>query len=248
MSAIWNSDNPWARLPWVGPVAVAVAFAALLGFIRLTLEQPPLPAPPRPVIVSMLELPPPPASQPTVSPIPQPEPAKPAEVSPPEPKPIEVPPPPKPVKVVKIKPKPVKPPPEKPVIPPPINNPPPEPVPESAPPVKAETPPPAPATPASPPAAEHQLGGGNMSARAIYKPMPEIPDELRQRNLNLVAVARFHVGVDGTADVELVEATPVLQLNQVLLATLKKWRFFPALQDGKPIASAVDIRIPITVQ
>ncbi len=240
MSAVWRIDSPWARLPWVGPLAVVVAFAALLGFVRLTLEQPPLAPPPRSVIVSILELPPR-----------EPEPVKPVEVLPPESKPLEVPPPPKPAKIPKLKPKPVKPPPEKPVVSPPVNNPPPEPIPESAPSVKAETPPPvAPVTqpPATPPATEHELGGGYMSARAVYKPMPEIPDELRQRNLNVVAVARFHVGADGTADVELIEATPVLQLNQALLDTLKKWRFFPALKEGKPIASVVDIRIPITVQ
>jgi periplasmic protein TonB len=87
-----------------------------------------------------------------------------------------------------------------------------------------------------------------MSARAIYKPMPELPDEFRRRNIELVAVARFRVGADGSAQVDLIEPTSDPELNRVLLESLKRWKFFPALQDGKPVASHIDIRIPISVR
>jgi len=87
-----------------------------------------------------------------------------------------------------------------------------------------------------------------MGARAIYKPMPDIPDELRHRNLHFEAMARFRVATDGAAEVELTEATPVPSLNRALLEALKKWRFFPAMEEGRPIASTIDIRIPIQVQ
>jgi protein TonB len=87
-----------------------------------------------------------------------------------------------------------------------------------------------------------------MSARAIYRPMPEIPDTLRRRNVNVVAVALFHVGADGSATVELVQATFEPSLNRALLDTLKTWRFFPALENGKPITSTIEIRIPISVR
>ena len=46
----------------------------------------------------------------------------------------------------------------------------------------------------------------------------------------------------------LVTPTSDPELNRVLLETLKRWRFFPALQEGKPVASTVDIRIPISVR
>jgi protein TonB len=87
-----------------------------------------------------------------------------------------------------------------------------------------------------------------MSARAIYKPMPELPDELRRRNIELVAVARFRVAANGSAQVELIEPTSDPELNRVLLESLKRWKFFPALQDGKPVTSNIDIRIPISVR
>jgi protein TonB len=87
-----------------------------------------------------------------------------------------------------------------------------------------------------------------MGARAIVKPMPEIPEPLRRHDLDLVAVARFRVAVDGSAQVELIEPTSDPQLNRVLLEALRRWRFFPAIENGKPVASTIDIRIPISVR
>ena len=87
-----------------------------------------------------------------------------------------------------------------------------------------------------------------MGARALYKPMPEIPDALRRRSLELVALARFKVAADGSAQVELIEPTSEPDLNRALLEALKRWRFFPAMQDGKAVASSVDIRIPVSVK
>jgi periplasmic protein TonB len=87
-----------------------------------------------------------------------------------------------------------------------------------------------------------------MGARALYKPMPELPDALRQRNMEMVAVARFSVAADGSAQVALIEPTSDPDLNRALLDSLKRWKFFPAMQDGKPVASNIDIRIPISVK
>jgi len=87
-----------------------------------------------------------------------------------------------------------------------------------------------------------------MGARAIYKPLPEIPEALRYRNIEVVAVARFSVAASGAAEVDLVEPTSDPDLNRVLVESLKRWRFFPAMQDGKPVASTVDVRIPISVK
>ena len=87
-----------------------------------------------------------------------------------------------------------------------------------------------------------------MGARALYQPLPEVPEEVRRRAIDLVAVARFRVAANGSAEVELIQPTPDAALNRALLQTLKKWRFFPALEGGKPQASTIDIRIPISVR
>jgi protein TonB len=106
---------------------------------------------------------------------------------------------------------------------------------------------PPPIAPAQP-STEQRPGGNSMGARVLYQTLPEIPDDLRRRNINFVALARFHVAANGSAQVELVEATPEPTLNRELLTTLSKWRFFPAMEQGKPVASVVEIRVPITVK
>jgi protein TonB len=87
-----------------------------------------------------------------------------------------------------------------------------------------------------------------MGARAIYKPMPEITEELRHQKIDVVAVARFRVDANGSAQVDLIEPTGDPGLNRALLDSLRRWRFFPGMEEGKPVISTVDIRIPISVK
>jgi periplasmic protein TonB len=100
----------------------------------------------------------------------------------------------------------------------------------------------------SPTAAAASSGSVTMGARALYKPMPDFPEELRRRPWNVVAVASFHVGADGSATVTLVQATVDPLINAALMVALHKWRFIPALENGHPVASIIEIRIPIVVR
>jgi len=100
----------------------------------------------------------------------------------------------------------------------------------------------------SAPVTRNPTGGVTMGARALYQPMPEIPEELRHRELAVVAMARFHVAADGSATVTLLQATADPRLNAALMSALQKWRFFPAMDNGRPIASTIDIRVPIEVR
>jgi len=88
----------------------------------------------------------------------------------------------------------------------------------------------------------------NGGARAIVRPMPQIPDDLREGAFNSVALARFHIAVDGSVKVELAKPTPNPRLNRILLDSLKKWRFMPAIQNGKPVASTEEIVVKIEVK
>ncbi len=92
------------------------------------------------------------------------------------------------------------------------------------------------------------LGSDSLGARAIYSPVPKIPDDLREEVFAAVAVAHFQVTYDGTVKVSLVTPTPNPRLNEIILDTLKQWRFFPAVKGGVAIDSAFDVRIPISVQ
>ena len=92
------------------------------------------------------------------------------------------------------------------------------------------------------------IGNDSLGARALYSPLPTIPDDLREEVFQAVAVARFKVTRDGAAQVALVKPTTNSELNELLLSTLKQWRFQPAVKDGVPIDSVFELRIPITVQ
>jgi len=92
------------------------------------------------------------------------------------------------------------------------------------------------------------FGGGSNDPRAIYAPVPTIPDDLRDEVLEATAIALFHVSREGKATVSLVSPTEFDELNDLILNTLRKWRFRPALKGGVAVDSAAEVRLMITVQ
>lgn len=92
------------------------------------------------------------------------------------------------------------------------------------------------------------MPSGLTQARLLSQPLPMLPDDLREVAYQAVAVARFAVHSDGSFDVELVKPTQNPRLNQILLETLRKWRFFPATENGRPIESHQDVRVHFNVE
>jgi protein TonB len=253
MNAIRYEDDPWRRLPWQMPAALLLTLLTLMGFLRLLGPSPDMPSGPRPLELAIVELPP---ARPVV-PANRPEPA----VRPQAPPPREPP---------RAEPRPAVPPGAAPE--PQLDTAPPreqasptlvEPaMPEAVAPAPAVEAPPEPSSPSRAPIAsvgpqqsaraavpaEADRGGGRVGARAIYRPPLEVPETFRRRTLDVVAVARFTVAANGSAEVALTEPTGDPELNRALLESLKRWRFFPALENGRPTASTVDIRIPISVR
>ncbi|HTH95351.1 MAG TPA: TonB family protein [Rhodocyclaceae bacterium] len=116
-------------------------------------------------------------------------------------------------------------------------------VPQVAPAAPATPATPAPSTPA--PTNVSSNAGNTGGARAIISPLPKIPDDLRDEAINMTVTARFHIAVDGSASVELIQPTPNPRLNRLVLETLQQWRFFPAVSENRPIASVQEIHIRI---
>jgi protein TonB len=94
---------------------------------------------------------------------------------------------------------------------------------------------------------QSSTSSSDAAAHSIAQPLPELPDDLREQAYQTVATARFVIHVDGSVDVELVKPTPNPRLNQILLEALRKWRFFPALQGGRPVESRQDVRVHFNV-
>ena len=237
-------DESWRRLVWTAPLAIVV-WAAVLVCFALVLEQAPRALPElKPIEARIVELPPvvgglqggaAQAAHPAAAP------ARP-----------------KPRVEVKRKPMPVVHPHKPRVIP----EEPPSPSGTSKAPAKPASGPAEPATKATTGSGEGGggipgakgtgsgagLGSDSLGARAIYSPTPKIPDDLREAAFQAVAMARFQVSYDGNVNVTLVKPTPDPRLNQILIDTLKQWRFFPAMKGGVAIDSVFEVRIPITVQ
>lgn len=113
-----------------------------------------------------------------------------------------------------------------------------------------DAPAPAPARP-DPPADSPQVAPsgstGNSAAHALSQPLPDLPNDLREDNYQTVATARFTIHADGSTDVELLRPTANPRLNQILLQTLKRWRFSPAKENGHAIESHQDVRVHFNV-
>jgi periplasmic protein TonB len=88
---------------------------------------------------------------------------------------------------------------------------------------------------------------GTTQARLLSQPIPVLPDDLREQGYQLTAVAHFRIHADGSIDVELIKPTQNPRLNQILLETLHRWRFFPAMQNGHPVESEQDVRVHFSV-
>ncbi|MBV8135332.1 MAG: energy transducer TonB [Deltaproteobacteria bacterium] len=238
-------DDPWRRLPWVTPIAVTVWIALLAAFAFMLQRTGPQPSELKPLEARIIELPPEvgglagggggvPAPHPAAA-----TPSKP-KVAPPVPPVVH----------------------RKKLVPPPL------PVSPNGTATTSAAPAPAPGGAASGTGLESSSGAGgtgggggsgsgsgsggigndNLGAHAIYAPVPEIPDDLRENAIQTVAVAHFKVTYDGEVTVSLATRTENPRLNEILLHTLKEWRFFPAMKNGVAIDSEFDLKIPITVQ
>jgi protein TonB len=228
-------DEPWRRLPWIAPLSVLLWIALLCGFSKF-LERSPAPSALQPVRAQFFEV--------SVGGL-QNDNAHPVVASTPPPRPVPREPPlpkPLPKPATKIVPKPA--PEQHPAPPPPESSA--APIPESA--SSSDS---AVATDASAsPGVHAALRGGSdhEGAQAVFAPLPKIPDDLREEVFRAEAVARFDVSYNATTTVSLVKATANPRLNQIVLETLKRWRFSPAHRDGVAIDSVFEIRIPITVE
>lgn len=85
-------------------------------------------------------------------------------------------------------------------------------------------------------------------ATITARPLPEIPEELRQDAFNSYAIARFNIAADGSAAVELIKPCNNPRLNQLLLQSLRKWKFAPASALGVAVASTQDVKVNFKVE
>jgi len=84
-------------------------------------------------------------------------------------------------------------------------------------------------------------------AKAVEAPRPEIPAELHEQCFKSCCIARFLIKDDGKYSVKLISSSGSDQVDDIALDTLRRWKFKPALLDGKPVESSRKIRVEFQV-
>ncbi len=237
MRTFRSMDSPWRRLRWTLPAALLIWATALWGLAYFMEKPAHRPVEPPPIEAQLIEQPVPAETPPVEDPVPTPPPS----VQPEPPAAVPKPKPPPPVRPRRA----------------PVTRRKAEVI-TAAPGGAAGATPsveqaPAPNTSSNSESYEGRDSSrgdiyANSGARAIVQPMPKIPEDLRQGAFKSAALARFHIAVDGSAEVELAKPTPNPRLNRILLDSLKKWRFMPAIKGGKPVASVEEILVKIEVK
>lgn len=84
-------------------------------------------------------------------------------------------------------------------------------------------------------------------ALALEAPQPQLPAEHTEQSCKKSCCARFTIETDGKFEVKLVSSTGSQEVDDVALATLKRWKFKPAQLNGKPVKSSRKIKIEFEV-
>jgi TonB family protein len=93
----------------------------------------------------------------------------------------------------------------------------------------------------APPSPVFRVGGGVSAPKAIYAPDPEYSEEARKLGHMGTVELRLVVGPDGNPrDIRVVH-TLGLGLDEKTIEAVKKWRFEPAMKDGKPVAVQINV-------
>ncbi len=84
-------------------------------------------------------------------------------------------------------------------------------------------------------------------AQPIYSPEPEITAEMKEQCFKSACTAKFIIKADGKISVSLLSSCGSQEVDDIALATLRRWKFRPAMLDGQPVDSTRKIRIEFEV-
>jgi len=89
----------------------------------------------------------------------------------------------------------------------------------------------------------YTVGGGVTSPVPIFDPDPEYSEEARKLKQQGVVVLWVVIGVDGRPKQMKVQQSLGMGLDEKAIEAVSKWRFKPAMRDGKPVPVAVNVEV-----
>lgn len=84
-------------------------------------------------------------------------------------------------------------------------------------------------------------------AQVVSNPTPQLSDEMRHECFKSCCIARFMIAADGATKVRLVSSSGSDEIDDITLQTLRRWKFKPAMLDGKPVPSTRRIKVEFQV-
>lgn len=122
-------------------------------------------------------------------------------------------------------------------------------------PLPAPGPAPRPVAPAAPPstvpapAPAAPAASADTAARPLSTPAPRYPREAQRRRLEGTVLLRVHVRANGDAgDIDLVQGSGSRDLDRAAVEAVRRWRFAPAMRNGQPVESAVQVPIAFNLE
>lgn len=85
-------------------------------------------------------------------------------------------------------------------------------------------------------------------ALAVDCPQPEIPNSLHEDGYKSSCLARFCINCEGKHDVSIIASSGCDEVDEIALQTLRRWKFKPAMLNGKPVQSVRKIRVEFEVE
>jgi protein TonB len=89
----------------------------------------------------------------------------------------------------------------------------------------------------------YRVGGGVSAPRALFAPDPEYSEEARKAKYQGTVVLWVVVGADGKAHDVKVQRSLGMGLDQKALEAVRKWKFEPAVKDGRPVAVQINVEV-----
>jgi TonB family protein len=89
----------------------------------------------------------------------------------------------------------------------------------------------------------YRIGGGVSARRVMYSPDPEYSDEARKARHEGVCVLSLIVGPDGLPRDMRITRSVGMGLDEKAIEAVNRWRFQPAMKDGKPVGVAVNVEV-----
>lgn len=99
-----------------------------------------------------------------------------------------------------------------------------------------------------PPTGVHQIGNGVSAPVKIFGPQPAYTEDARASRIQGTVILQGVVNPDGSVShLQVLKGLP-LGLSESAVATLKTWKYKPALKDGKPVPVYFLFTVNFTLQ